>query len=64
MLIRHKTKQPTNHSALEIWRMWCTPSLLFLPGQLWSGAIAPDRSHSMGQIEQIVFKKQMTGIKL
>ena len=31
--------------------MQCTPSLLWLPGPLWPGVIAPDWVLSMGQIE-------------
>ena len=33
---------------LEHWGMRSTPSLLLLPGQLWSGVVAPDRALSMG----------------
>ena len=48
--------------ALEIWGIWSTPSLSFLPGSLWPGVVTPDRVLSMGQIEQTVCK-QMTGVK-
>ena len=30
--------------------MWCTSSLLSLPGSVWPGVVAPDRVLSMGQI--------------
>ena len=36
---------------LELWGMRCIPSLQSLPGPLKSGAVAPDRFVSMGQIE-------------
>ena len=29
------------------WAMWSTPSLSLLPGPLWPGIVAPDRSLSM-----------------
>ena len=35
----------------EFWGMQSTPSLLLLPGPLWSGEAASDRVLSMGQIE-------------
>ena len=35
----------------ELNGMQNTPSLLSLPGQLWSGVVAPDKVLSMGQIE-------------
>ena len=35
----------------DIWGMRSTPSLLSLPGQLWTGELAPDRVVSMGQIK-------------
>ena len=38
--------------ALEIWGMWSTPSLPFLPGPLWLGMVAPERVLSMDPIEQ------------
>ena len=28
---------------LELWGMWSTPLLLFLPGPLWPGVVAPDK---------------------
>ena len=28
---------------LELWEMWCTPSLSLLPGPLWPEVVAPDR---------------------
>ena len=34
---------------LELWGMQSTPSLPSLPGSLWPGVVAPDKS--MGQIE-------------
>ena len=36
---------------LEFWGMQRTPSLLLLPGSLWLGVVAPDRTLSMGQIK-------------
>ena len=36
---------------LKLWGMWSTPSLLSLPGPLWSRVAAPDWVLSMGQIE-------------
>ena len=33
---------------LEIWGMWSTPSLPFLPGLILPGMLAPDRALSMG----------------
>ena len=33
---------------LELWGMRSTPSLPLLPGPLWSGMEAPDRTRSMG----------------
>ena len=35
----------------ELWGVWITSSLLFLPGPLWHKMVAPDRVLSMGQIE-------------
>ena len=40
---------------LEPWGMWSTPLLTSLTGSLWPGVIAPDRVHSMGQIELIIY---------
>ena len=34
---------------LELWEMWCTPSLSLHPGPLWSGEVASDRVLCMGQ---------------
>ena len=57
----HKTPPPTRvlymtsdgeAPHLEIWEMWSTPSLPWLPSPLWPGVVAPDRVLSMGQIEQ------------
>ena len=36
---------------LELWGMPSTPSLLSLPGSLWTGVVAPDKVLSMRQIE-------------
>ena len=36
---------------LELWGMWSTHSLPFLPGPLWPGVVAPDWVLYMGQIE-------------
>ena len=36
---------------MELWEMQSNPSLPSLPGPLWPGVIAPDRSLSMDQIE-------------
>ena len=33
---------------LELWGMWCTPSLLSLPGPLWPGVVAPDKGPIYG----------------
>ena len=33
---------------LELWGIQSTPSLPLLPGQLWSGVVAPDNALSMG----------------
>ena len=38
-------------AVLELWGMRSIPSLLLLPGPLWSGLVAPDRVRPMGQIE-------------
>ena len=35
-------------AMLEIWGMRSTPSLPLLPGPLWPGMVAPDRTLSMG----------------
>ena len=54
-------------AALDILRMWRTPSLSFLPGPLRPGVVAPDRVQSMSQIELFGIKtvfKQMTCIIL
>ena len=50
-------------SALEIWRMWSTPSLLLFPSPLCPGVVEPDRVLSMGQIEQVM-RNQTTDAKL
>ena len=42
---------------LELWGIQGTPSLLSLPGPLWSGVVAPDRVLSMGQIELCTYAK-------
>ena len=36
---------------LGLWGMWSTPSSPLLPGPLWPGVVAPDRTLSMGKIE-------------
>ena len=36
---------------LELWRMQNASSLSLLPGPLWPGVVAPDRTLSIGQIE-------------
>ena len=36
---------------LELWGMWSTSSLPWLPSPLWPGVVAPDRVLSIGQIE-------------
>ena len=36
---------------LELWGMQSTPSLPSLPGQLWSGVVAPKKVLYMGKIE-------------
>ena len=36
---------------LELWGMWCGPSLLSLPGPLCPGVVVPDRALSKGRIE-------------
>ena len=36
---------------LELWGMWSTPSLPWLPGPLWLKMVAPDGVLSMGLIE-------------
>ena len=28
---------------LELWGMWCTPSLPTLPGPIWPGMVAPNQ---------------------
>ena len=33
---------------LELWGMQSTPSLPLLPGPLWPGVVAPNRTLSMG----------------
>ena len=49
----HGTKQSDGEVPVmvELWGMRCTSSLPLLPGPLWPGVVAPDRVHSMGQIE-------------
>ena len=48
----YDTKQSGGEApALEIWRMWSTPSLSLLPGSLWPGVVASGRVLSMHQIE-------------
>ena len=42
-------------SALEIWWMWKTPLVSFLPGSLWPWVVVPDRVLSMDQIEQTMY---------
>ena len=37
--------------VLEFWTTWSNPSLLLLPGPLWSEVVVPDRVPSMSQIE-------------
>ena len=36
---------------LELWRMWGTPCLTSIPGQLWPRVVAPNRAVSTGQIK-------------
>ena len=38
-------------SALQLWEIWRTSSLLLLPGPLWPWMVALDGVLSMGQIE-------------
>ena len=42
---------------LEHWGMWRTTSLPMLPGPLWPGIVAPDRTLSMGLIELHTYAK-------
>ena len=46
----YDTKQSDGEvpAVLELWGMRSTPSLLWLPGPLWPGVVAPDRALSMG----------------
>ena len=46
----YDTKQSDGEAPvmLKLWGMQSTPSLLFLPGPLWPGVVAPDRVLSMG----------------
>ena len=55
------SKVPVMH---ELWGMRSTPSLLSLPGLLWSGVVASDRILSMGHLvpncvlmRNIIFEK-------
>ena len=45
----YDTKQPDGEVLvmLELWGMRSTPSLPVLPGPLWPGMVAPDRTLSM-----------------
>ena len=36
--------------SVELWGIWSSPSLLWLPGPLWPRELAPDRVLFMGQI--------------
>ena len=49
----YDTKQSNDEVQVMLgpWGMRSIPSLPLLPGQLWPGMVAPDRSLSMGQIE-------------
>ena len=51
----YDTKQSDGEVSvmLELWGMWCIPSLPLLPGPLWPGEVASDRVLSIGQIELI-----------
>ena len=40
-----------NEIPRPLYYMWSTPSLPLLPGSLWPGIVAPDRTLSMGWIE-------------
>ena len=46
----YDTKQSDGEvpAVLELWGMRSTPSLPSLPGPLWPGVVAPDRTLSMG----------------
>ena len=46
----YDTKQSDGEvpAVLELWEMRGTPSLPLLPGPLWPGVVAPDRTLSMG----------------
>ena len=50
----YDTKQSDGEDLvmLELWGMQSTPSLPFLSGHLWSGAVALDKVLYVGQIEQ------------
>ena len=50
---RYDTKQSDGEVPviLELLGIRSTPSLLSLPGPLWSGVVAPESVPSMGQIE-------------
>ena len=50
---RYDIKQSDGEApALEIWGMWCSPSLSSFSVPLWPGVVAPDRVLPMGQMEQ------------
>ena len=51
----YDTKSDGEVSAmLEHWGMQSTPSLALLPGPLWPGMVAPNRTLSIGSIELTV----------
>ena len=47
---RYDTKQSDGEVSvmLQLWGEQCASSLLFLPGPLWSGEVAPDKSSIYG----------------
>ena len=49
----YDTKQSDGEAPVtqELWGMLSTPILPSLPGPLWPGVVAPDRTLSRGQIE-------------
>ena len=64
----YNTKQSDDEApVMELWAMWCIPSLPLFSGPLWHEVVAPDRILSMCQIELFDIQtecKQMTHAKL